>query len=332
MSVFHEAKLGTTPIRDLGLTIAGTPLEPLVRTVEAELAAARLRRLRPRFYLSTEWGIPTDTLALAIPFYLARPEPTELHAERTGHVEGLSGGDILRYLRHELGHVVCCAYALHEERGFIDLFGSITQPYLDDYRPEPFSTRYVVHLPGWYAQKHPEEDWAETFAVWLTPGRDWRAEYADQPIALAKLAYCDRTIAAVGDREPCLTTDELDDDVGEIGYSLDDYYAPDAPAPEPRGLDAALRSIFEDLHDPAGETLAASALFARVERDLIANVYRWTGHFPEKTRPLVRHLARRADELGLGYAPAREASAALALATLVTALAMTHVLRGTYLP
>jgi hypothetical protein len=213
MSVFHEAKLGTTPIRDLGLTIAGTPLEPLVRTVEAELAAARLRRLRPRFYLSTEWGIPTDTLALAIPFYLARPELTELHAERTGHVEGLSGGDILRYLRHELGHVVCYAYALHEERGFIDLFGSITQPYLDDYRPEPFSTRYVVHLPGWYAQKHPEEDWAETFAVWLTPGRDWRAEYADQPIALAKLAYCDRTIAAVGDREPCLTTDELDEDV-----------------------------------------------------------------------------------------------------------------------
>ncbi|HKA89689.1 MAG TPA: putative zinc-binding metallopeptidase [Haliangiales bacterium] len=332
MPAFHEAKLGATPIRDLGLTIAGTPLEPLVREVEAELAAAGLRRLRPRFYLSTEWGVPTDTVALAIPFYLARPELTELHAERTGHVEGVRAGDILRYLRHELGHVVCYAYRLHEQREFIDLFGSITQPYLEEYRPEPFSSRFVAHLPGWYAQKHPEEDWAETFAVWLTPGRDWRGEYADRPIALAKLAYCDRTIADVGDREPTLTSDELDEDVAEIGYSLDDFYAGPAPADEPRGLDAALRSIFEDLGDPPAETRPATALFAQVERELIANVYRWTGHLPERTRPLLRHLARRADELGLGYAPAREAAAVLALTTFVTALAMTHVLRGTYFP
>ncbi len=332
MPAFHEAKLGATPIRDLGLTIRGTPLQPLVDQLEAEIAAAGLRRLRPRFYLSTEWGVPSDTVAIAIPFYLARPELTELHAERTGHIEGLSRGDILRYLRHEMGHVVCYAYRLHEEREFIDLFGSVTQPYLDEYRPEPFSTRYVAHLPGWYAQKHPEEDWAETFAVWLTPGRDWRAEHADRPIALAKLAYCDRAVAAVADREPLLTSDELDEDVAEIGYSLDDYYGEPAAADEPRGLDAALRSIFEDLHDPPAATRPASALVARVERDLIANVYRWTGHFPEHTRPLLRHLARRADELGLAYAPEREASAALALTTFVTALAMTHVLRGTYFP
>jgi hypothetical protein len=332
MPAFHEAKLGATLIRDLGLTIAGTPLEPLVRELEAEIAAAGLRRVRPRFYLSTEWGVPTDTIAIAIPFYLARPELTELHAERTGHVEGLSGRDILRYLRHEMGHVVCYAYLLHEEREFIDLFGSITQPYLDDYRPEPFSSRFVTHLPGWYAQKHPEEDWAETFAIWLTPGRDWRAEHADRPIALAKLLYCDRAVAAVGDREPILTSEELDEDVAEIDYSLDDYYADSALAEEPRGLDAALRTIFDDAREPPAETRPASALIARIERDLIANVYRWTGHFPEQTRPLLRHLARRADELGLGYAPERDTAVVLALTTLVTALAMTHVLRGTYFP
>src|SRR5215510_2242238 len=135
MPAFHEAKLGATPIRDLGLTIAGTPLEPLVREVEAELAAAGLRRPRPRFYLSTEWGVPSDSVAIAIPFYLARADLTELHARRTGHVEGASADDILRYLRHEMGHVVNYAYRLYERPEWVQRFGAITQPYLEDYRP-----------------------------------------------------------------------------------------------------------------------------------------------------------------------------------------------------
>jgi Putative zinc-binding metallo-peptidase len=331
---FQEAKLGETHIRDLGLTIAGTPLAPLIEQVEAELRQAGVRKLKPRFYLSTEWGVPSDTISVAIPFYLARPELTKLHAERTGHVEGFARHDILRYLRHELGHAVDYAYHLHEAREFIHLFGSITQPYVESYRPEPFSRRFVTHLPGWYAQKHPEEDWAETFAVWMTPGRDWRAEYADWPAALEKLSYCDQVVRAHGDLEPLNTDDELDEDVGELEYSLDDYYRNLALSDsEPRGLDAGLRAIFDDLADPAGSAaLPAAALLARIELDLVANVYRWTGHFPEQSRPLIRHLARRAADLGLVYPPLREGAAVLALTTFVTALAMNHVYRGSYLP
>jgi hypothetical protein len=331
---FHEAKLGATPIRDLGLTIAGTPLEPLIAELEREIAAVGIRRLRPRYYLSTEWGVPTDTVALAIPFYLARPDLTKLHAERTGHVEGYSRTEIMRYLRHEMGHVVDYAYRLHEEREFIHLFGSSTQPYLEQYRPEPFSRRFVTHLPGWYAQKHPEEDWAETFAVWMTPGRDWRAEYAEWPAALAKLDYCDRSVRLIGDQDPLSIDDELDEDVGELTYSLDDYYSNLALADaEPRGMDAALRAIFEDHADPdASATAPAAKLLERLELELVANVYRWTGHFPEQTRALVRHLARRADELGLGYPPLREGQVMVALTTLVSALAMNHVYKGSYLP
>ena len=149
--------------------------------------------MRPRFYLSTEWGVPFDTVAIAIPFYLARPDLTALHAERVGHVEGFDRADILRYLRHEMGHVVNYAYRLYDDEEWVEQFGSITQPYVEEYRPEPFSRRYVRHLPGWYAQKHPDEDWAETFAVWMTPGLDWRTEYGGWPEALAKLEYCDRT-------------------------------------------------------------------------------------------------------------------------------------------
>src|SRR5678809_762616 len=84
-----------------------------------------------------------------------------------------------------------------------------------DYRPEPFSRRYVRHLPGWYAQKHPDEDWSETFAVWMTPGLDWRAEYGGWPVAAAKLHYCERTMQALRDRDPVVTSAELDEDVAE---------------------------------------------------------------------------------------------------------------------
>src|SRR5262245_24383204 len=91
----------SVPIKNLGLTIAGTPLEPILHEFKGELEWVGIRRIQPVFYLSTEWGVPFDTVAIAIPFYLARVELTRLHAERVGHIEGSSRGDILRYLRHE---------------------------------------------------------------------------------------------------------------------------------------------------------------------------------------------------------------------------------------
>jgi hypothetical protein len=329
---FHEAKVGATAIRDLGLTIAGTRLEPILVDFERELAEKGIHKLRPRFYLSTEWGVPEGSIAIAIPFYLARNELTQLHAQRTGHVEGYSRRDILRYLRHEMGHVVNYAYRLFEDREWVCCFGSMTQPYVETYRPEPFSRRFVRHLPGWYAQKHPDEDWAETFAVWMTPGRSWREEYTDWAEALTKLEFCDRTLAAVADRDPMVTEAELDEDVADLDYSIDDFYQSlDLGDAEPRGLDGALRAIFEDLEEGA-EPRPASKLIARVEQDLVANVFRWTGHFPEKTRLLLHHLARRADACALSYRADGEEAAVIALTTLVTALAMNHVHKGSYLP
>src|SRR5206468_567257 len=93
------------------------------------------------------------------------------------------------------------------------------------------------------------EDWSETFAVWMTPGLDWRSEYAGWPEALAKLDYCDRTIAALADRDPIITTADLDEDVGEIAHTVEHFYAGQwQPAVSfPPGLDGSLRSIFEDL-------------------------------------------------------------------------------------
>jgi hypothetical protein len=336
---FHESNLWSTPIRDMGLTIEGTRLEPILAEFESELQGIGLTRVRPRFYLSTEWGVPFETVAVAIPFYLARPDLTALHAERVGHVEGFDRADVLRYLRHEMGHVVNYAYRLYDGEEWVKQFGSITQPYGEEYRPEPFSRRYVRHLPGWYAQKHPDEDWAETFAVWMTPGIDWRKEYGGWPVAAAKLAFCERTMAAIRDREPVVTAADLDEDVGEIEYSIDQYYldAAASAADMPPGLDGALRAIFEDLGGDEGMSLEAplapaAALIRRLEPELMANVFRWTGHFPERTRVLLRYLAGRAAQLQQGYATTRETTAIVGLTTLVTGLAMNYVQRGSYLP
>jgi hypothetical protein len=336
---FREANPWARPIRDLGLTIAGSALEPILDEFQEELRRKGIVRVRPRFYLSTEWGVPEGTVAIAIPFYLARPELTALHAERAGHVEGVGRADILRYLRHEMGHVVNYAYRLFDTEEWVRTFGAITQPYVEEYRPAPFSRRFVRHLPGWYAQKHPDEDWAETFAVWMTPGLDWRAEYADWPEALAKLLYCDRTLAELADRAPLVSADDLDEDVGELTYSIDEHYEGLATPADaiPPGIDGALRAIFEDLGAP--ESLPAdaprrpaSALILRHEPELTASIFRWTGHFPERTRPMLRALAERADHLGQVYPEGHEAEALVALTTLVTTLAMNYVLHGTYTP
>ena len=103
------------------------------------------------------------------------------------------------------------------------------------------------------------------------------------------------------------------------------------------GLDGALRAIFEDLGHPEDISAdvprkPASGLIRRLEREVMADVYRWTGYFPERTRRLLRHLAERADQLQLVYPETQEDAAIVGLTTLVTALAMNHVYRGAYVP
>lgn len=327
---------GTQPIRELGLRVEGTRLAAMIEAIQTELEERGVRRLRPRFYLSTEWGVPFGTIAIAIPFYLGSPELTALHAERNGHVEGETPRQILQYLRHEVGHVVGYAYRLYADREWIRLFGSIERPYVEEYRPMPFSDRYVRHLPGWYAQKHPDEDWAETFAVWLTPGLDWRQEYEGTP-ALEKLIWCDQTMAQIGGLEPVVALADVDEDVAEIEATLDEYYGHPQSKPRevPRGLSGSLRAIFLERSgwQPSGLGGApADRLIRRCAREISREVFVWTGHFPERIRALLDVLAERAEQLGLGYLESCETDAVIALTALVTALAMNWIRDERYVP
>lgn len=332
-AVSFEGK-ARVPIRDLGLTITGTVLEPVIAQFEKELDAVGIRRVKPRFYLSTEWGVPEQTIAIAIPFYLAKPELTILQAEQACHVEGSSAKDILKYLRHEMGHVINYAYRLFERREWIERFGAMTRPYEEEYRPRPFSREFVHHLPGWYAQKHPDEDWAETFAVWMTPGRDWRGEFAKWPGALRKLEYCARVMAEVIEKDPVVTATDFDGDVASLSMSLEQFYkaAGAIPAERPQELEQMLLAVFADNDPQAGVRLAASDLIRRVEQDLPASVYHWTGHLPERTRWLLAYLAERADAHELTYRLDQEQSLTIGLTSMVTALAMNWLQSGKYVP
>jgi hypothetical protein len=323
----REANPWSTPLRDLGLKIGGTPLEAVIDAFLGELRQRGLTRLEPHFYLSTEWGVPFGTVSIAIPFYLARADLTELHAARGGFVEGTDAADVLRYLRHEMGHVFNYAYKLYEDPEWIRLFGDINRPYEEEYRPQPFSRDYVRHLPGWYAQKHPDEDWAETFAVWLTPGLSWRRVYAAAPAALAKLEFCDRTMARLRDAPPLVVVEERDEDVSALSYSLEQLYRDLAPGDA--DLSADLRGVLEEVFGHAGpDHRPAAELLGKLERILPAEVYRWTGHFPEHTRMLLRRLTEQAQRDGLTYPAGRELETGVALTAVLTALVMNHVLCG----
>ncbi len=155
---------------DLGVRIEGSPLEERVKRINEELGRRGLK-FRPVYWLSEEWFSPDGVPGVAIPFYLAQQRLTKLEKRQMLEVEGGTRQWCLRILRHEVGHAIDNAYRLHRRRRWRELFGSFAQPYPEFYSPKPHSKRYVLHLDSWYAQSHPSEDFAETFAVWLRPAR-----------------------------------------------------------------------------------------------------------------------------------------------------------------
>ena len=318
---------------DLGLRIEGGPLEAPVERVRRELNARGLNRLKPVFYLSDEWGVNFGTISVGIPFYLADDRLRLLYASQGGLVEGVDEDDILRYLRHELGHVVNYAYELYETDEWRALFGVMAEEYPEDITVVPFHSRYVRHLPGQYAQIDADEDWSETFAVWLTPEIDWRLIYEDAPVILVKLEYCDQIIAALGQREPTVTDAEMETDVSEIEDTVGDYFADELPAIRlPGSVDNDLRALLSPHTNAVAGTREPAAPFLHRHRDhLAASVYRWTGVYPERIRPILNELERRAAHLDLTYLAMEREEVLADLACFMTTLAMNYMQRKSFM-
>jgi Putative zinc-binding metallo-peptidase len=219
-----DEELLDVPLRDLDLRIAGSRLEPLVERLGDELGRAGVARFRPYAWLSTSWFTPHGTAGFAIPFYAAHPRLVALERRMIGYAEGGDVAGCMRILRHEAGHALDNAYRLHRRATWRDHFGPFGTPYRASFRPGRNRQHFVENLGHGYAQSHPGEDWAETFAVWLTPRSAWRSRYAGLP-ALRKLCYVNELVSEIADRPPLVRTRERVDPLAEQRATLREHYA-----------------------------------------------------------------------------------------------------------
>ncbi|MCR9117827.1 MAG: putative zinc-binding metallopeptidase, partial [bacterium] len=178
---------------------------------------------RPHTWLSIEWFSPDGVPGIAIPFYLAHPRLTRLERNQMMEVEGGSDDWCMRILRHEAGHAYDTAYRLHLRRKWREVFGKHTEPYPESYHVQPSSKNYVLHLNSWYAQSHPSEDFAETFAVWLGARKNWRRKYAGWH-ALTKLEYVDDLMNEIADTRPAIQSRKKVDSISANAQTLRDHY------------------------------------------------------------------------------------------------------------
>jgi hypothetical protein len=310
-------------ISELGLRIKGSPLEQLVDQLYEELAA-KGPVFRPPVYLSDQWGCPDGTPLIGVPFYLADRRLSRIEEEHAVEVEGER--DAMKFLRHEAGHAFNYAYRLYDRADWRQMFGPYSRPYRERFRADPFSREYVRHILGWYAQKHPDEDFAETFAVWLTPGLDWRQEYEGWG-ALRKLEYVDTVMKEVGARPPTLERALAPGDlsVEEMEYTVGDHYRDyeeKMPIEDERHFDGDLRNIFAGPAEaPEGE--AAEEFIRRHRREIVARIAYWTGETTTTVRAFIDFLAERARKCGLRVR-GLEASTLIELTAFGTAVVMNY--------
>lgn len=185
---------------DLKLSLDRSPLALRVKRLYSELDHRGIH-FRPHVWLAEEWFSPDGVPGIAIPFYLAHPRLERLERRIMREAEGGNARSLMRILRHEAGHALDNAYRLRRRKRWRDVFGPASLPYPHRYRARPGSRRYVHHLGEWYAQSHPTEDFAETFAVWLKPKSGWRRTYVGWP-AFHKLRLVDELMASIRGQRP----------------------------------------------------------------------------------------------------------------------------------
>jgi hypothetical protein len=284
---------------DLGLRIEGTELASHIGQLFAELEAHNIR-FRPHFWLSDEWFTPDGVPGTAVPFYLAHPRLARLELGQMLEVEGGTPEWCMRILRHETGHAIDNAYKLRRRRRRQQIFGKSSQEYPDHYVPRPYSRSFVHHLEPWYAQSHPDEDFAETFAVWLTPGVEWRTRYDGWPV-LKKLEYVDEIMREIGPLPPLVTSHRRVDPLTRMRKTLRRHYGAKRArygAEDPNAYDRVLRRLFSDAPAYSGNTPAARFL-GRIRKEVRRTVARWTGEYQYTIDQVLDDMMRRCQELKL---------------------------------
>jgi hypothetical protein len=281
---------------DLPLKIRGTLLEQRVEKLYAELEARALA-FRPHIWLSEEWFTPDGVAGFAIPFYLAHPRLIKLERAQMLEVEGASEGECMRILRHEAGHAIDNAFRLHSRRSWTDTFGSYRVPYPEWYQPQPGSRDYVFNLDAWYAQAHPAEDFAETFAVWLKPGTQWIQQYEGWG-AQRKLEYVNEIMLALVGRRARRVARRKVEPLPDLKKTLREhyrrkraYYTIHWPASYERNL---YRLFSSGTRRPSSSS--AAQFLRNYRREISDVVARGTGVHHYTVNHIMRHMIVRCRE------------------------------------
>jgi hypothetical protein len=325
-----RCELLNTRICDMGLRIQDSLLEVYVNRLVKEFESKGLR-FRPKFYLSDSWGCPDRVPVIGIPFYLANKRLARIEEEQTGAVE--DEHMIMMLLRHEGGHAINYAYRLWEEPEWADVFGPFTRPYREQFPVRPQSRDFVVHIRTsqdgrTYAQKHPDEDFAETFAVWLTPRSGWRRRYRSWPV-VRKLRYVDELMERIGAQRAKRTGGQLANPVEQLNILLAEHYGRRADhfrATAQGYVDDRLREIFATKN--GGRAASADEVLREREQDLLERMTRWSGLTAGEAHTILEKLADRASALALVYKREEREEKLLDVTALVTSLAMDFAYTG----
>ena len=284
---------------DLPLKIKGTHLEKRMGKLYRELERRQLH-FQPHVWLSEEWFTPDGVSGFAIPFYLAHPRLIKLERDQMLQVEGAGETECMRILRHEAGHAVSNAYRLHSRRSWSDTFGLFRAPYPEWYQPQPDSRDYVLNLDAWYAQAHPAEDFAETFAVWLQPGVEWRRQYLGWG-AFRKLQYVDRLMSALVDRKPVRNSRRQVDPLSTLKTTLREHYKKKRryyTIHWPASFDRNLYRIFAS-GGRHRESPSAAHFLRRTRREICRVVAQGTGIHLYTIDHVIRRMIVRCRQLNL---------------------------------
>ena len=314
---------------DLKLDVKDSIVDDCVNRLYDELKERGIR-LRPHFWLSDDWFSPDHVPGIAVPFYMAHPRLMRLERNQMLEVEGGTKSWCMRILRHEAGHALDTAYRLHRRKKYRTTFGNYHDPYPDYYRPKPGSKSFVLHLEPWYAQSHPAEDFAETFAVWLNPRSGWRKKYADWK-ALKKIEFVDSLMKDIAGKPAKIKSRAKVDPAHRIKKTLRDHYAERHARYDvecPGTFDHDLEKLFSQI--TKSRTSKTAATFLQKNRsELSRTVAQWTGEYRYNINQVLREMIERCREMNL-YATGDEQQLKQNAAVMLTVHTMNYLHGGHY--
>ena len=323
-----EEELLKLRVCDLPLTIEGTWLEGCIQQLYADMEAKGLT-FNPVCYLAEEWLTPENHIVIGIPFYLAHPALIRLEKKMMMEAEGETVPWCMKLLRHEAGHAVTYAYRLNEKRRWRQIFGSSSQEYPDTYRFRPYSKNYVRHLDGFYAQYHPDEDFVETFAVWLTPNSDWENQYRGWK-ALGKLQYVDFLMNQIKGKTPFVERSEKHWNYKRMRITLENFYKRKRKLSAedfPDFHDVNLKKIFTVRDEDTAKSPTAAEFLKKYKKGIMGDVAKWTGEKKYVVNALLKTISKRCRELKL-VLPSDESVSLSRLTAYVTMLVMNYRYTG----